>query len=149
MKSAKTTNNRKQDQGLNQTKEEDQTLTHVQVKTNQTPKDTKDNIKKFKNLNQGKKDESQVKTNQTSNDNKDNIKKVQNNIIPEYDEKKKLSDEMSSLCTEVLVLTQMVNNMNIEKGNLIKQYKTVITKIQTIFQTINDENIFRTKQHIF
>ena len=98
------------------------------------------------NLNQGKKDDSQVKTNQTP---KDNIKKLKNVIIPEYDEKKKLSDEISSLCTEVLVLTQMVNNMNIEKGNLIKQYKTVITKMQTIFQTINDENIFRTKQNIF
>lgn len=122
MTTVKTTNKRTQGQGLNQTKEKDQTLT------------------------QGKKDDSQVKTNQTP---KDNIKKLKNEIIPNYDEKKKLSDEISSLCTEVLVLTQMVNNMNIEKGNLIKQYKTVITKMRTIFQTINDENIFRTKQHIF
>ena len=96
--------------------------------------------------NQGKQNDSQVKTNQTA---KDNIKKVQNKIIPDYDQKKKLSEEIGSLCTEVLVLTQMVNNMNIEKGNLIKQYKTVLTKIRTIFQTINDENIFRTKHHIF
>ncbi len=122
MTTVKTTNKRTQGQGLNQTKEKDQTLT------------------------QGKKDDSQEKTNKTP---KDNIKKLKNEIIQNYDEKKKLSDEISSLCTEVLVLTQMVNNMNIEKGNLIKQYKTVITKMRTIFQTINDENIFRTKQHIF
>lgn len=149
MTTVKTTDQRTQGQGLNQKKKEAQTLTKSQVKPNQTPKDTKDNIKTSKNWNQGKKDESQVKTNQSSNDNKDNIKKVQNKIIPDYDKKKKLSDEISSLCTEVLVLTQMVNNMNIEKGNLIKQYKTVITKMRTIFQTINDENIFRTKHHIF
>jgi len=148
MTTVKTTNKRTQGQGLNQTKGKDQNLNqddkNSQVKTTQTPKDNKETIKKS-----GKKDDSQVKTNQTPNDNKDNIKKLKNEIIPDYDEKKKLSDEISSLCTEVLVLTQMVNNMNIEKGNLIKQYKTVIRRMQTIFQTINDENIFRTKHDIF
>lgn len=147
MKTVKTISKRTQVQGLNQTKDQSQTPKDNKGKNDETTQTTNDN--------KGEKDDSQLKskdnkgkkdeTNQTSKDNKG----VKNEIIPDYDEKKKLSDEISSLCTDVLVLTQMVNNMNIEKGKLIKQYKTVITKIQTSFQIINDDNFFRTKHHIF
>lgn len=72
-----------------------------------------------------------------------------NDIIPEYEKKKKLSDQLVGLCNNVLVLTQMVNNANTQKDNLIKQYKTVIQDIQSTFKKINDENVYRTKDHIF
>ena len=72
-----------------------------------------------------------------------------NDIIPEYEKKKKMSDQLVRLCNDVLVLTQMVNNANTQKGNLIKQYKTVIRGIQSSFKNINDENVYRTKDHIF
>ena len=75
--------------------------------------------------------------------------KVKNDIIPEYEKKKKMSDQLVRLCNDVLVLTQMVNNANTQKGNLIKQYKTVIRGIQSTFKNINDENVYRTKDHIF
>jgi hypothetical protein len=72
-----------------------------------------------------------------------------NYIIPGYEKKKKLSAQLVRLCNDVLVLTQMVNNANTQKGNLIKQYKTVIRGIQSSFKNINDENVYRTKDHIF
>ena len=72
-----------------------------------------------------------------------------NDIIPEYEKKKKMSDQLVGLCNNVLVLTQMVNNANTQKDNLIKQYKTVIRDIQSTFKNINDENVYRTKDHIF
>ena len=71
-----------------------------------------------------------------------------NDIIPNYEKKKKMSDQLVELCNNVLVLTQMVNNANTQKGNLIKQYKTVIRGIQSSFKNINDENVYRTKSHI-
>lgn len=72
-----------------------------------------------------------------------------NDIIPDYEKKKKMSDQLVGLCNNVLVLTQMVHNANTQKDNLIKQYKTVIRDIQSTFKKINDENVYRTKDHIF
>jgi len=119
------------------------------------------NIQSVNPLNANKK--SSTTTDPKTNNNQSSPKKVspeatqsspkftppKNDIIPEYEKKKKMSDQLVGLCNDVLVLTQMVNNANTQKGNLIKQYKTVIRGIQSSFKNINDENVYRTKDHIF
>lgn len=91
-------------------------------------------------------------TDSKANNNNQSSPKVtppKNDIIPNYEKKKKMSDQLVGLCNDVLVLTQMVHNANTQKGNLIKQYKTVIRGIQSSFKNINDANVYRTKDNIF
>lgn len=110
---------------------------------------------KTQNNIQGLNQQSSPTTDSKANNNNQSLPKVtqssppKNDIIPEYEKKKKMSDQLVRLCNDVLVLTQMVNNVNTQKGNLIKQYKTVIRGIQSSFKNINDENVYRTKDHIF
>ena len=74
----------------------------------------------------------------------------ENDIIPGYNEKKELSEKLISLCNDVLVLTQMINNVNNKDNKLLyDQYTKVVDNIQTIFKSINNQNGFRTKSHFF
>ena len=101
------------------------------------------------NIIQGLNQQSSPTTTDPKANNNNQSSPPKNDIIPEYEKKKKMSDQLVRLCNDVLVLTQMVNSANTQKGNLIKQYKSVIRGIQSTFKNINAENVYRTKDHIF
>ena len=96
---------------------------------------------------------SKNKQDQISKNKQDQISKtlttISDNIIPNYERKKILSNEITTLSTNVLMLTQMINNANAQKKDLIETYKNVLRGIQSIFRKINNEDLYRTKEHLF